>query len=80
MCNGSCGLFQKSIPDDFHYCQQCAKFIGIRYLYREEKIFGRLRCSCCNGLVRNKKRKRPKYFMGMVELSNGEVRPSHVKN
>ena len=72
MCNGSCKFFQKSIPDDFHYCQECAKFVGYRYLYREEKIFGRLRCSCCNGLVRNKKRKKHNYFVNELQKSLSE--------
>ena len=37
-----------------YYCQKCAKFIPRRFLFREEKTFGRLRCKCCHGLVRNK--------------------------
>ena len=69
MCNGSCVFFQKNIVDDFHYCQECAKFVGYRYLYREDKVFGRLRCSCCNGLVRNRKRKMQKYITGVKSLA-----------
>ena len=69
MCNGSCRFFQKDIADNFHYCQECAKFVGYRYLYREEKVFGRLRCSCCNGLVRNKTRNNPKYFESPLQKS-----------
>ena len=57
MCNGGCTRFQKFIGYDNHYCQGCAKFINKKYLVRESKVFGRLRCSCCNGLVRNKPRR-----------------------
>ena len=70
MCNDSCRFFQKNIGDDFHYCQECAKFVGYRYLYREEKVFGRLRCSCCNGLVRNKKRNKQKYITNVKSLAD----------
>ena len=56
MCNGVCNRFEKKIGGDNHYCQGCAKFINKKYLVREVKSYGRLRCSCCNGLVRNKPR------------------------
>ena len=57
MCNGVCTRFQKFIGYDNHYCQGCAKFVNKKYLVRESKAFGRLRCTCCNGLVRNKPRR-----------------------
>ena len=53
MCNGVCSAFEK-IFEPYHYCQACRRFIGETNLYREDKIEGRLRCSCCHGLVRNK--------------------------
>ncbi len=56
MCNGVCVRFEKIHMGKNHYCQGCAKFINRKYLTREAKNFGRLRCSCCNGLVRNKPR------------------------
>ena len=52
----SVNRFEKKIGGDNHYCQGCAKFINKKYLVREVKSYGRLRCSCCNGLVRNKPR------------------------
>ncbi len=55
MCNGVCrGFKRKSYNEKNHYCQKCAKFIPARFLSREKKTFGRLRCNCCHGLVRNK--------------------------
>lgn len=51
MCNGKCSFFQRKTTDRFFYCQDCAKKVGESYLIRE-KNFGRLRCGCCNGLVR----------------------------
>ena len=55
MCNGVCPTFEKQF-EPYHYCQACRKFIGESNLYRENKEVGRLRCSCCHGLVRNKVR------------------------
>ena len=54
MCNGVCVRFEKVYRGKNHYCQGCAKFINKKYLVRESKRFGRLRCTCCYGLVRNK--------------------------
>ena len=53
MCNGLCGTFIKKF-ENYHYCQDCGKFIGLSNLMRENKEHGRLRCVCCHGLVRNK--------------------------
>ena len=53
MCNGKCDFFEK-IFEQFFYCQDCRKFVGESNLFRENKEFGRRRCSCCNGLVRTK--------------------------
>lgn len=55
MCNGICPTFEKQF-EQYHYCQACRRFIGESNLYRENKEMGRLRCSCCHGLVRNKVR------------------------
>ena len=55
MCNGHCPIFEKKF-EAYHYCQACRRFIGESNLYREERVDGRLRCSCCHGLVRNKVR------------------------
>ena len=55
MCNGVCPAFEKQF-EPYHYCQACRRFIGESNLYREKKEIGRLRCSCCHGLVRNKVR------------------------
>jgi hypothetical protein len=60
MCNGICSRFVKSLGLNY-YCQSCAKFIGKRFLSKENKSYGRLRCSCCNGLVRNKARFRGRH-------------------
>jgi len=56
MCNGLCVRFKRKRKEKNYYCQKCAKFIPKSCLKREEKDNGRLRCSCCNGLVRNKTR------------------------
>ena len=55
MCNGHCPIFERKF-EAYHYCQACRKFIGESNLYREERVDGRFRCSCCHGLVRNKVR------------------------
>ena len=55
MCNGHCPTFERMF-EPHHYCQACRRFIGETNLYREERTDGRLRCSCCHGLVRNKVR------------------------
>jgi|21_taG_2_1085346.scaffolds.fasta_scaffold01265_10 hypothetical protein len=57
MCNGVCSRFKKELGVNF-YCQDCAKFISKSNVIKESKINGRMRCSCCNGLVRNKARYR----------------------
>ena len=57
MCNGVCSRFTKDLGINF-YCQSCAKFISKKNVVKESKINGRMRCSCCNGLVRNKGRYR----------------------
>ena len=54
MCKNICSRFDKVYFGLNHYCQSCAKFINKKYLVREKRINGRLRCVCCNGLVRNK--------------------------
>jgi len=56
MCNNLCERFQKIYYRNSYYCQKCAKFINEKYL-KKEKGMGRRRCSCCNGLVRNKPKK-----------------------
>jgi len=53
MCKGKCSFFSKKYNERFYYCQGCAKRIGESNLIKE-KNHGRLRCSCCNGLVRTK--------------------------
>ena len=58
MCNGLCLRFTKKYYGDNYYCQECALFIHGSYLHRENSSMKRLRCGCCNGLVRNK----PKQF------------------
>ena len=58
MCNNLCERFEKIYYGESFYCQDCAKFIYKKYL-KKEKGIGRMRCQCCNGLVRNKPR-RPK--------------------
>ena len=58
MCNGLCLRFTKKYYGDNYYCQDCAIFINSSYLHREDSSMKRLRCGCCNGLVRNK----PKRF------------------
>lgn len=57
MCNGICSRFKKELGVNF-YCQDCAKFISKSNVKKESKPNGRMRCSCCNGLVRNKGRLR----------------------
>lgn len=55
MCKNVCNTFKrKSYLEKNHYCQDCAKFIPYRFLFKEKKTHGRLRCSCCHGLVRTK--------------------------
>lgn len=56
MCNNVCSRFKKKPLEKNYYCQKCAKFIPSHNLSRERKFNGRLRCGCCNGLVRNKTR------------------------
>lgn len=56
MCNGICQRFRKRKLGKNHYCQKCARFIPVENLTRERKTNGRMRCGCCNGLVRNKTR------------------------
>jgi len=53
MCTGNCDFFERKSKDRFHYCQDCGKRVGESNTYKE-KQYGRLRCSCCNGLVRTK--------------------------
>jgi len=57
MCNGLCSRFTKKYYGDSYYCQECATFIHKNYLHRENSSMARLRCGCCNGLVRNKPKK-----------------------
>lgn len=57
MCKGVCDRFDRDYFGVNHYCQECAKFINKKYLKREKRKMGRLRCICCNGLVRNKPKK-----------------------
>ena len=56
MCNGICNRFLRKAYGKNYYCQKCAKFIPMENLRREKRGHGRLRCSCCNGLVRNRVR------------------------
>lgn len=57
MCNGLCVYrFKKKSNENHYYCQRCAIFVPYSELYKEMKTNGRLRCSCCNCLVRNKPR------------------------
>ena len=54
MCKNTCNRFVRKAGTDNYYCQNCAKYIPSEFCVREVKRNGRLRCSCCNGLVRNK--------------------------
>lgn len=63
MCNGICGYFKHEPDEKNHYCQKCSKFIPRKSLTKENKEFGRLRCNCCNGLVRHKPRVYKTNFM-----------------
>ena len=58
MCKNLCERFERDYFGENHYCQECAKFVNKKYLKREKRKMGRLRCSCCNGLVRNNTKKR----------------------
>jgi hypothetical protein len=58
MCKNACNRFTRRAGMENYYCQNCARYIPIDFIHREKKSNGRLRCSCCNGLVRNK----PKIF------------------
>jgi|TARA_R110000824_G_scaffold26662_1_gene91380 hypothetical protein len=57
MCKNLCERFDSDYFGVNHYCQECAKFINKKYLKKEKRKFGRLRCTCCNGLVRTKPKK-----------------------
>ena len=69
MCNGICHIFEHKINEKNHYCQKCSRFIPLSKLYKENKNFGRLRCKCCHGLVRNKSRVYRTNFMPSPSLS-----------
>jgi|TARA_R110000824_G_scaffold8714_1_gene39412 hypothetical protein len=54
MCNNTCSRYERKVGDRNFYCQNCAKYIPKKNTHKETKTLGRRRCSCCNGLVRNK--------------------------
>lgn len=53
MCKGICDFFEKKPHDKYHYCQDCGRKVGEINMFKEKK-YKRLRCKCCNGLVRAK--------------------------
>jgi len=54
MCKNTCSRFERQQGEKNYYCQNCAKYIPKKHTHKENKNEGRRRCSCCNGLVRNK--------------------------
>ncbi len=65
MCKNVCARFTRQQGETNYYCQNCARYIPLKNTHLEDKKVGRKRCSCCNGLVRNK----PKVFYSTNKLT-----------